>query len=97
LTNTEEKLNNIKLIIKMLNDGRLSHLRTRLHNDFEAVAIERYPVIGEIKETLFASGAAAALLSGSGSAVFGLFEGMESAQKASQHLSSFWNRVVETL
>jgi len=97
LTNTEEKLNNIKLIVDVLNNGPLSLLRSLLQNDFERVAIEKHPVIGEIKERLLAAGASTALLSGSGSAVFGLFENRESACRASQLFLSFWNRVVNTL
>jgi 4-diphosphocytidyl-2-C-methyl-D-erythritol kinase len=97
LTNNEEKLNNIKLIIDALNNGSLSLLRSLLHNDFERVVIEKHPVIGEIKERLLSAGALAALLSGSGSAVFGLFENKESADKASRLFLSFWNRVVKTL
>jgi 4-diphosphocytidyl-2-C-methyl-D-erythritol kinase len=97
LTNTEEKLNNIKLIVEALNSGSLSLLRSLLHNDFEGVVIEKHPVIGEIKERLLAAGALAALLSGSGSSVFGLFEDKESADQASHLFLSFWNRVVNTL
>ena len=44
-----------------------------LRNDFESVVFAASPEIGRIKERLLACGAAAALLSGSGSAVFGLF------------------------
>jgi len=97
LTNTEEKLNNIKLIVEVLNNGPLSLLRSLLHNDFEKVVMGKHPVIGEIKERLLAAGASAALLSGSGSAVFGLFEDRESAHRASQLFSPYWNRVVNTL
>jgi len=44
-----------------------------LQNDFEAVVFAAHPEIGRVKERLLALGAAGALLSGSGSAVFGLF------------------------
>ena len=97
LTNHEEKLNNIKLIIGKLNSGTVVHLDTLLHNDFEPIAIEMHAVIGEIKRRLIKAGAAAALLSGSGSAVFGLFADNEAAVKASSMFSEHWNRVVETL
>jgi 4-diphosphocytidyl-2-C-methyl-D-erythritol kinase len=97
LTNKEEKLNNIKLIIEALNEGRMSRLRPLLQNDFEGVVTGRHQVIAEIRERMFASGASAALLSGSGSAVFGLFDDIEKADRASQLFSSFWNRVVATI
>jgi 4-diphosphocytidyl-2-C-methyl-D-erythritol kinase len=97
LTNQEEKLNNIKLIIGALNDGSFSLLGSLLRNDFERVAIEICPVISDIKERLVGAGAAAALLSGSGSAVFGLFESRADAVKASALFSLYWNRVAATL
>lgn len=43
-------------------------------NDFEAGAIQQHPIIGEIKSRLYATGAVYASMSGSGSAVFGLFK-----------------------
>ena len=53
-----------------------------LANDLESVTIERYPIIGEIKERLVAAGAAGALMSGSGPTVFGLFEAEDEARRA---------------
>jgi 4-diphosphocytidyl-2-C-methyl-D-erythritol kinase len=97
LTNQDEKLNNIKLIIRTLVSGPVTLLDDLLHNDFEKVAIERHPVIGEIKKNLLAAGAASALLSGSGSALFGFFECREAALRAGRLFSAHWNRVVETL
>ena len=44
-----------------------------LDNDLEAVTIAMHPEIARIKERLLALGAAAALMSGSGATVFGLF------------------------
>jgi 4-diphosphocytidyl-2-C-methyl-D-erythritol kinase len=44
-----------------------------LVNDFEEPIIGKYPVIGKIKEMLYAHGALYASMSGSGSSVFGLF------------------------
>jgi 4-diphosphocytidyl-2-C-methyl-D-erythritol kinase len=97
LTNIDKKLNNIKLIIGALNEGQLSLIRPLLHNDFERIAIEMHPVIGDLREKLYAAGAYAALLSGSGSAMFGLFEDRKSADRASRLFSACWNRVVDTL
>jgi 4-diphosphocytidyl-2-C-methyl-D-erythritol kinase len=97
LTNQGEKLNNIKLIIRTLDNGPMTLLGDLLQNDFEKVAIERHPVIQEIKEQLLGAGAAAALLSGSGSALFGVFEDRATALEASSLFSTHWNRVVETL
>ena len=46
----------------------------RVVNDFEAALAPAYPVLAEVKQQLYAAGAAYASLSGSGSAVFGLWE-----------------------
>ena len=44
-----------------------------IQNDFERSVFERYPEISEIKEKLYAEGALFALMSGSGSTVYGIF------------------------
>jgi len=51
-----------------------------LFNDLEAVTIGKYPVIRTIKEQLLGNGAFAALMSGSGSTVFGLFRQLDLAE-----------------
>ncbi len=56
-----------------------------LCNDFEETIFARYPNIAAIKQSLVDYGAVGALMSGSGSSVFGIFpseEALHSAQKA---------------
>ncbi|GAA4353857.1 4-(cytidine 5'-diphospho)-2-C-methyl-D-erythritol kinase [Hymenobacter saemangeumensis] len=53
--------------------------RHTISNDFEDALTPYYPVLGDIKQALYAAGAAYASLSGSGSAVYGLFPGLEAA------------------
>ncbi|MDZ7743794.1 MAG: 4-(cytidine 5'-diphospho)-2-C-methyl-D-erythritol kinase [Bacteroidota bacterium] len=48
--------------------------KNALSNDFEKYVFHRFPEIGKIKEQLYQEGAFYASLSGSGTAVFGLFE-----------------------
>ena len=43
-------------------------------NDFEKSVFPKYPIIEEIKDTLYKKGAIYASMSGSGSSVFGIFE-----------------------
>jgi 4-diphosphocytidyl-2-C-methyl-D-erythritol kinase len=57
-----------------------------LINDLEAVTIKRYPEIGLLKHRLRRAGAAAVLMSGSGSSVFGIFDSKRKAQDASRRL-----------
>ncbi|MBM2828086.1 MAG: 4-diphosphocytidyl-2-C-methyl-D-erythritol kinase [Actinobacteria bacterium] len=56
-------------------------------NDFEAAWKDTHPEIGTIKGELLSAGAKAAGLSGSGSAVFGLFDSAEAAHRARGMLS----------
>ena len=47
--------------------------RDRLTNDFEASVFALHPEIGEVKQRLYQLGAVYAAMSGSGSALFGIF------------------------
>jgi 4-diphosphocytidyl-2-C-methyl-D-erythritol kinase len=53
--------------------------RTTVSNDFETALAPAHPVLTGIKQQLYAAGATYASLSGSGSAVYGLFEGVGEA------------------
>lgn len=55
-----------------------------LENDLEEVAVARCSAIGTIKARLKEAGAVGALMSGSGSAVFGIFQKNIEAQRASE-------------
>ena len=52
----------------------LKEWKTAIFNDFEASVCSKYPQIDEIKTKLYNAGATFALMSGSGSSVFGIFE-----------------------
>ena len=49
-------------------------LRLLLHNDFEDAVMAAHPGIRRVKDVMLRAGATGALMSGSGSSVFGLFE-----------------------
>jgi 4-diphosphocytidyl-2-C-methyl-D-erythritol kinase len=51
----------------------ISEWRGRLVNDFEEPVFKMFPVLAEIKEALYDAGAEFALMSGSGSTMFGIF------------------------
>lgn len=57
-------------------------------NDFEAPLARKYPLIAEIKNTLINEGAIYASLSGSGSAVYGLFDSEEKCRHATDKFDS---------
>ena len=64
-------------------DGRVGLLSdASLRNDFEQVVEARHPAIRQIRQRLVALGATVARLSGSGSAVFGLFDTPAEANRA---------------
>jgi 4-diphosphocytidyl-2-C-methyl-D-erythritol kinase len=57
-----------------------------MENDFEMALFPHYPILGFMKEQLLSLGAQAALLSGSGATVFGIFHTQEEARQASIRL-----------
>lgn len=64
-------------VLKALKEGSLSVLGAALGNDFEDVL--RLPEVDAVKAAMLDFGAAGACMTGSGSAVFGLFAGLETA------------------
>jgi len=61
-------------------------VRQHLCNDLETVAVSKHPEIIIAKEALLKQGAIGALMSGSGSTVFGLFDDSATAREASKAL-----------
>ncbi len=66
----------------------VSDLKRHIRNDFEPSIFHRYPKLAEIKQSLLDRGADLALMSGSGSAIFGLFQDFEKAEAAKQRFES---------
>lgn len=56
-----------------------------LKNHLELAVMGEYPIVGVLKERLLESGAVAALMTGSGSAVYGVFEEREVAEGAYEY------------
>lgn len=51
----------------------LSNWKKLILNDFEEFAFKKHPLIGDLKDELYKSGALFSLMSGSGSSVYGIF------------------------
>jgi 4-diphosphocytidyl-2-C-methyl-D-erythritol kinase len=80
--------------------GSLEDVCAIFANDLESVTIPAFPVIAEIKEAMLRHGALAAMMSGSGPTVFGLFQDRETAEQAQKIITgdtSWFAAVVETL
>ena len=73
--------------MRELAQGDAASLAPFLSNALESAAVELVPEIGQYKERLLAAGALAAVMTGSGSAVFGLFADEESAKSAETALA----------
>jgi 4-diphosphocytidyl-2-C-methyl-D-erythritol kinase len=66
----------------------LDLVRAGIENDFEQVVFPQHPELRAVKRDLEREGAAYASLSGSGSAVYGLFKSQDQAKKAATRLSA---------
>lgn len=76
-------------------DARRPHSRRRAPaNDLQPVVVRRHPEIARLSRALARAGAAEAALSGSGSAVFGVFRERAGAERAARKLGRMAPRVI---
>ncbi|MFA5986203.1 MAG: 4-(cytidine 5'-diphospho)-2-C-methyl-D-erythritol kinase [Parcubacteria group bacterium] len=66
------------------------NIASHLYNDFEIAVFATHPVIAEVKQTLIAYGATGALMSGSGSTVFGIFETETELHRAKEKIQKHY-------
>lgn len=97
LTKKGFERDNIELIYEALVRRDFLLLQSIVHNDFESIITTHFPVIRKLKTELLNSGAYAAMMTGSGSVVFGLFRDRQEAVIASRKFTSFWHTIVDTL
>lgn len=64
-------------------------LKEFFKNDFENVIFPKYPILKDIKETLYEFGALFSLMSGSGSSIYGFFEKQLEAELAVSQFPEF--------
>ena len=76
-----------------LQKGDLEQIGKQLCNVFEQVAIPAHPELNYIKSILMTYGAYGALMTGSGSAVFGIFDAFEAAAVACMMLKENYSQV----
>jgi 4-diphosphocytidyl-2-C-methyl-D-erythritol kinase len=80
-----------KLVSDLCFSGKTEDLPA-FENDFEAAVFDYFPAVRGVKTTLIESGSIFASLSGSGSAVFGLFEREDEAQAAMKCLPELYRK-----
>lgn len=84
-------------LLKAITKKETKSIAHHLYNDFELPIEKHFPIIKELKQVLLAFGAKGALMSGSGSTVFGIFETKEAAKTASlsikKHYPTFFTKV----
>lgn len=75
-----------KKVVNGIRNQNLSQIAANLYNVFEPLAVQQEPEIGKIKQQLRQYGALSAQMTGSGSAVFGIFADFETAAAACETL-----------
>lgn len=88
------KLDSVKLrchpdtagILTALDEGNLLKLSRRMYNVFEDVPDRRFAAVAGIKSELLDHGALGAVMTGTGSAVFGIFSDLTAAENAANEL-----------
>ncbi|MDE7381303.1 MAG: 4-(cytidine 5'-diphospho)-2-C-methyl-D-erythritol kinase [Muribaculaceae bacterium] len=69
--------------------------RGRIENRFEDTIFPEHPVLSEIKDKLYSSGAVYSSMSGSGSSLFGLYRERSEAQKAQSEFSGCYTSICK--
>ncbi len=77
---------NVRMLLHSIQEGDSETLSKLLTNSLELALNKRVKTISKIKKKLLDEGALGALLSGSGSCVFGLFSSKQKASKAARRL-----------
>lgn len=92
-----KKIIDIKLFCQTLDREDFTSLRQMIFNDLEDSVIDKYHIVADIKKILINNGAVISSMSGSGPTVFGVFNSVDEALRASENAGKNWCRVVKTL
>ncbi|KXG77837.1 4-diphosphocytidyl-2-C-methyl-D-erythritol kinase [Fervidicola ferrireducens] len=85
--NSIRKRPDTQAVIESIKKGDLEGISRGLCNVLEEVTFAKHPELEKFKEMLKARGAFGSLMSGSGPAVYGIFEAKKDAEKAADSLS----------
>lgn len=92
LSNRPKNLN-IRAVADGIINGDTAAIARNSGNILESVTAKKYPVISEIKQALYDSGAILSMMSGSGTAVFGMFDEFIQAHVAAESMRKFSDEV----
>ncbi len=81
-------------IIELLREGELAKIARRMYNVFEDVPDRRHKEIAAIKSTMLDCGALGAVMTGTGSAVFGLYDDETAVERSLRTLRRDWRCVA---
>jgi len=84
----------VQSVVKASGEGDLHALAAALHNDFEALEMPGIAEAREAKSALLQAGCLGALLSGSGSGVFGIAPDRDAAESIADQLRGRWSWVA---
>lgn len=87
---------NTQGMLQALQQGDLMHVAGHVFNSMEAVVVKEYPEILVIKDTLDSCGASGYAMTGSGSAVFGIFDAFDLAAMASMQMMDRYKTYIST-
>ncbi len=83
-------------MLSAIEQSSVPGIASAVYNVFEMPVSSEVPEISDIKETLLENGALTAAMTGSGSAVFGIFDNRSDAEKAKKILSQSYEDVFLT-
>jgi 4-diphosphocytidyl-2-C-methyl-D-erythritol kinase len=75
-------------LVSLLQAGDVQAAGKEFYNSLEAPALDKYPLLGLFQEFLRANGAAATLMSGSGSTTFAIVQGQAAAESLAEAFKS---------
>lgn len=87
--NRRPKNLSVRSVAEGIRRGDKSMIAAASGNIMESVTAEKFPIITEIKRCLAENGAELALMSGSGTAVFGAFSDISAAKSAARNMHGF--------
>lgn len=74
-------------LVAALGEGNIEQVAAKMGNVLEKVTFEGYPEVAEVKEAIKRTGAIGSMMSGSGSAVFGIYDSHEACVQGAKILS----------